>query len=207
MIEVVHNEERQSTGILLHGLGSHAGDLQPIAQAIASVHHWLLPQGFFSLGDSVYAWFLFPEEHPSSVWDFSSISFIDPPDLTETAKKLARCFQHIKKPCIVAGFSQGSMLAVELTHYMSIDVLILFSSALIAEQRWKHSLQLHGVSVFQSHGYHDDVLSIEQGKSLEKVLQLAGAQVTFCAFDGGHSISDKVISELIAWLQKLALDR
>jgi phospholipase/carboxylesterase len=93
---------------------------------------------------------------------------------------------------ILAGFSQGAMLATDLYLYASEPPkgLMIFSGALINKEEWaKMSANRAGQTVFLCHGNQDPVLAITTGRALEQLLREAGLEVKTHYFNGAHEIS------------------
>jgi phospholipase/carboxylesterase len=100
---------------------------------------------------------------------------------------------------VIAGFSQGSMLACDLTLRLeeAPAALALFSSALVARPQWERfASRRKGLRVLQTHGTSDMVLPAVVGQRLRDLLTQAGLQVDFQAFPGGHTIPPSAIAAL-----------
>lgn len=100
---------------------------------------------------------------------------------------------------LLGGFSQGSMLALDLALHLTRKpaALALLSSTLIARSLWVPKMSsLAGLPIMQSHGHEDPLLSFEAAESLRDLLVAASADVTFVPFRGGHEIPSNVLSEL-----------
>ena len=98
---------------------------------------------------------------------------------------------HQGLPLILAGFSQGGMLACDsiLLGSLRASGLVLMSSSRIAIKEWRpHLPAVKGLPVLVAHGLHDRELSIHAGENLRDMLLEGGAEVTWLSFDGGHDI-------------------
>jgi phospholipase/carboxylesterase len=108
---------------------------------------------------------------------------------------------------VLGGFSQGSMLALDVAlrdPRRMLAGLVLLSTTFLAENEWTPLLVgLRGRSVFQSHGTTDQVLPYSIAERLTGALTEAGVDVAFEAFAGGHTIPFEVLSRLGAWLRAL----
>lgn len=92
---------------------------------------------------------------------------------------------------ILGGFSQGAMSTCDLA--LSLDEapggLVQFSGTLLCEDRWARLAKKRaGLSVVQSHGRHDPLLSFEEAEALRDLFTEAGLSVAFVPFDGQHEI-------------------
>jgi phospholipase/carboxylesterase len=93
---------------------------------------------------------------------------------------------------ILAGFSQGAMLATDL--YLSAASspagLLIFSGALINKMEWSElACKRSGQKIFLCHGHQDQVLPAATGKAMQQLLTKAGLEVKAHYFNGGHEIS------------------
>ena len=103
----------------------------------------------------------------------------------------------------LAGFSQGAMLAqdVALEWDATVAGVVMLSGGPIDEERWRRRLTSRApVRVFVSHGRSDRVLAFAAAQRWRQRLEVAGSDVTFAPFDGGHQIPRPVVTHLIRWL-------
>ncbi len=97
---------------------------------------------------------------------------------------------------IIGGFSQGSMLATDLTLHASPKPagLVVWSGTLLNEDVWRPLFaSLDGLPIFQSHGTTDQILPFEAAKWLEEMFKDAGASTEFLEFAGGHTIPPEAL--------------
>jgi phospholipase/carboxylesterase len=95
-------------------------------------------------------------------------------------------------PLIVAGFSQGAMLALDCvaqTPPLAVDALALWSASRLAFSEWAPALhRLRGVPVHLLHGRADAHLALAAAQALRDALVAEQARVRWSTFDGGHEI-------------------
>jgi len=95
-------------------------------------------------------------------------------------------------PLVVAGFSQGAMLALDCVFQsppLAVDALALWSASRLAFSEWQPALhRLRGVRVELLHGRADPNLDVAAGRALHDALAAEGAHVHWATFDGGHEI-------------------
>ena len=95
-------------------------------------------------------------------------------------------------PLVVAGFSQGAMLALDCVLQeppLAVDALALWSASRMAFEQWTPSLQrLRGVRVDLLHGRADANIAPAAAQALRDALVEGGADVRWTPFDGGHEI-------------------
>ncbi len=102
---------------------------------------------------------------------------------------------------VIGGFSQGSMLATDVTLHLDEATagLCIFSGAPIDINTWKLLVtKRKGLPVFQAHGTQDPVLAYGLGLSLGKLLQDGGMHVSAVSFRGGHTIPSAALGGLAA---------
>jgi len=107
---------------------------------------------------------------------------------------------------VLGGFSQGAMLATDLTLHTNLPLagLVLLSSTLIAKQEWLTRLpNRQGLPVFQSHGIDDPILAFSMAQQLQEHIQTAGLPVSWVEFPGGHEIPIPVLEGLGTFLQSV----
>jgi phospholipase/carboxylesterase len=107
---------------------------------------------------------------------------------------------------VLGGFSQGSMLACDVTLVGERDFagLVVLSGTLLAAERWLPAMPARTqVPVFQSHGHADAMLGYGFAERLRDALVQAGSDVTFVPFRGGHEIPMPVIKGLETFLRRV----
>jgi phospholipase/carboxylesterase len=108
---------------------------------------------------------------------------------------------------VLGGFSQGSMLATDVTLRSSRPLagLVVLSGTLVAAREWLPRMrERNDLPVFQSHGTEDPLLPFAIAEQLRRALESAGLRVTFRSFEGGHGIPPSVLRDLGVWLSDLA---
>lgn len=96
----------------------------------------------------------------------------------------------------LGGFSQGAMLATDVTLRTELPVaaLILMSGTLLAENEWTPLMaRRKGLRVLQSHGREDPILPFAIAEHLRDCMTTAGLDVRFVPFRGGHEIPPDVL--------------
>jgi phospholipase/carboxylesterase len=137
-----------------------------------------------------------------------------PAGMKEASEKLQKAVQEIQQTwnltpqqTILGGFSQGSMIATDAAHSLATPPggLIIYSGALICEPDWIAAApRLASTKIIQSHGRHDPILHISQGRALNHMLTKAGCTVKYLEFAGQHEIHPAAIratAELLSSLQ------
>lgn len=104
--------------------------------------------------------------------------------------------RHPGTPLLLAGFSQGGMVAMDtvLLEDVRVDALALFAASRIAFDTWAPRLQrLAGLPVLVAHGRDDEVIAFAAGQALCEAARQGRAQARWAAWEGGHEMS------MLAW--------
>lgn len=185
--------------VFLHGYAMRPTDLSPFAHSLGLAGtRFYFPQGPLRLADGAHAWWPIDEEARAASLrqgprDLASAA----PEGRATARALlceliaaVRAHGAFKR-LLLAGFSQGGMLACDalLMAGLEVDALALLSSSRLALRDWEaHKQRLSGLPAFVSHGRADGDLAFEAGERLAGFLRSGGANVQWVPFDGGHEI-------------------
>jgi phospholipase/carboxylesterase len=208
----VDGESSDRFGMLLHGFGADARDLQALTAELDPGRKltWLLPDAPVSFQDYGFpggnAWFPGSVEELSQALFggyFSNLSALDPPGLQTGAILVRNTFRAVAPEgelVVLAGFSQGAMIATEalLSGVLQPQASLLFSGALIAEARWRSAHPPVRPRVFQSHGRNDPILSYRSGEALRELLESKEVPVHFQPFAEGHVIPPDTVSAAAA---------
>lgn len=101
---------------------------------------------------------------------------------------------------VLGGFSQGSILATDVTFHsdQAPAALCILSGTLICETQWRElAARRRGLRVLQSHGRRDPLLSFQLAVSLKELLEEAGLEVEFLEFNGEHTIPAEALPRLV----------
>lgn len=220
----VGNPAAPRTCVILHGRQMEAADLAPFAHSLisgpkAGGDPTALPSGSAarrSGAAALDAYFVLPdaplvaEPRGRTWWPVDSearirrlsagpmeLSAMDPEGRSEARGLLAdACAALGDRPLVIAGFSQGGMLAMDAVLHGVVKpaALALLSSTRIAIADWQpRASQLAGLPVLVAHGHADAELSFVAGELLRDFAIAGGAQVTWLPFEGGHELP------LIVW--------
>lgn len=206
------------TFVIFHGYGANAKDLAGLAPYLdpQNRHSWIFPEGPLSLDLSPFmvsrAWFeLNMLDFEKAIQDGSFESYIRARQqglkgIREPADAFLKALETPFENIVLGGFSQGSMMALDLALRQSITVagLILFSSSLVDPSGWAEGCASHPkLKFFQSHGREDPVLPFDLGKKLFEMLVQNGLEGEFVPFEGGHEIPPVVINKAKAFIDFL----
>jgi phospholipase/carboxylesterase len=110
---------------------------------------------------------------------------------------------------VLGGFSQGSMLATDVTLQLDENPggLVIWSGTLLNEDVWRDRASHHkALRVLQSHGTNDQMLPFSAAGTLRDLLKHAGADVEFLPFAGGHEIPHMVLDRFGTFVREIMGD-
>lgn len=202
--------ESSPTVVCMHGYGANAQDLLPIGMEVDLDRpvRWLFPGAPLTMphfGPDSRAWFPIDEEKFAQMQTTGVRvdSSRQRPDGFDAAIRAAEeMISALDKPMsrlILGGFSQGSMMAVELASRAKEKPMGLFilSGTLVDEAGLRERLpKLKGLRYFQSHGSADPILDFQMALRLNETLEQAGLQGEFIRFEGPHAVPPEVIEGL-----------
>ncbi len=204
----------QAVVILCHGFGASGSDLIPCAAEIIEFDErlgevaYVFPAAPLQLdpGYDARAWWMIDVEHLQELMmrgetrDMKDASPLELPQCRSSIEDLIDwCQKQYNLPAshvIVGGFSQGAMLATDVAihHPQRLGGLIIWSGALIAQSQWQPAAaKQQKLSIVQSHGNIDPILSIEGARDLHQMLTQAGHEANFHEFYGPHTVGQEGI--------------
>jgi phospholipase/carboxylesterase len=203
--------------VLLHGYGAPGDDLVSLARQLAvdpsvrfafpAAPHALelgLPNG----ASGRYWWPIDMLELQRAIIsnDLATLTGRVPAGLTEARAAIVELLDALEREhgarreaLVLGGFSQGAMLATDVTLRSERPpaALAILSGSLIAKAEWLPLMKGRaGLPVLQSHGRADPVLSYEIAETLRRELTAAGLLLDFVAFNGGHGIPNGALEGL-----------
>lgn len=213
----LHCHERGSqspelVAIFCHGFGAPGSDLVPLAEELLALEpaleagvRFVFPEAPLSLDDEgLYggrAWWpidMLKLQRAVQFGDFRNLRNDQPPLLSSARGKLLKVIAELQSETglplsqfVLGGFSQGSMLATDVTLRLPEfpAALIVWSGTLLNETEWReHAASRAGLKVLQSHGRQDMILPFQAAEWLRDLLSAAGLEVDFLPFPGGHTI-------------------
>ncbi len=207
------------TVVLFHGFGAPGDDLVGLAPYLRTPARYVFPAAPIELGGlygDARAWWRLDlmrleedlrrgvprdrrDEIPDGLLDarHQVITFLD-----ALQERHGIADDHL----ILGGFSQGAMLALDVSlHRAAPAGLVLMSGTLLAESTWVPRMRaLAGVPVMLSHGREDPLLPFDTAEVLREHLASAGAVVDWQPFRGAHSIPPPVLAAADRLIGKLA---
>jgi len=197
--------------VFLHGFDMRPADLTPFAHSLAIPGvAYAFPQAPLAVSATGYAWWA-GSGGPGSV--SATVAARDLWDEFPAGREAARMRlcefldalrSRYGEPVVLAGFSQGGMLACDSVLMNGTEVcgLMALSASGIAGSEWvERQEHLAGIAAFVSHGRQDPDLSFAAGQRLAAFLTSSGASVDWLPFDGGHGIPFQVWKGVRRFLQ------
>lgn len=193
--------------VLLHGYGSHMGDLVGLSEFIGADRYiFAFPNAPFSLGDiygySSFAWAEI-EENMGSTANIGEM-------LKESEQRLEYFFEDLKSlysiesgNMVLGGFSQGAIM----TYGFGLPRPDEFSGLVALSGRIQNQDQLNtqlpkdrSQDLFIAHGSTDMVIPVGQGREASRFLEECGYLPKYHEYQMGHEINEAVISDLSNWI-------
>ncbi len=203
--------EKGPTIVFFHGYGASGSDLAPLSveTPLDGPAHWVFPDAPLRTDFGGLAWFpidtaaIEKAQQTGIAADFSNS---EPPEIQVARKTAEEFLEKLNVPwknLILGGFSQGSMLAVDLAlnHEIAPAGLAILSGNLICEKFWSQKAsERKGLPFFQSHGIADPILGFSGAKRLYELLEKAGLKGEFFKFEGGHAIPLEALEAFGRWI-------
>ncbi len=195
--------------ILLHGYGASKSDLEPLAQQLAlqlPEWHFVLPDGPKRAGFGGHSWYR--QTYAESYKALAQKVRLKRAEAREVVNDILSDLlaDGISAERIyVGGFSQGATVALDVL--VAKDGVstglggLVFLSGSFYDVKQDQLETLMPIRAFVSHGIDDAIISVDGSRQLMQALKLAGHEVEFVEFSGGHQIPARVITELIEFLE------
>ena len=185
--------------LLLHGLDMTPAQLAPMVRSLKLPALVALPAGPVARAGGHRAWWPVDDARRAARLAAGPADLHDThPPGREPARDAVRATARALRerasglPLIVAGFSQGAMLALDCVFQeppLAVEALALWSASRLAISEWAPAMhRLRGVRVDLLHGRADANLGIAAAQSLRDALAAEDADVRWSLFDGGHEI-------------------
>jgi phospholipase/carboxylesterase len=180
--------------VLLHGLGSHEGDLFQLSPYLPLDHVIASPRGPIPSG---------------SGWSWFDVAAPRPAPLNEAADEFAEWLATVRDDAssvAVLGFSQGGVLGLQALrrHPELIDSLVLLSA--IADETvdpGDPELEVLRPPVFWGRGTADDVVPAEQVLTTREWLEEHSTLTERIYEEVGHWITDAELGDVHSFLRSL----
>lgn len=213
--------------VLCHGFGAPGTDLVSLAAEFMHVEPrldgrvlFVFPEAPLSLADQGMpdgrAWWhldIMRLQSAMMTGDFRDLRADHPDGLPEARDMLLELLVEVEQTwhvpigkTVLGGFSQGSMLATDVTLRLPTPpaALCILSGTLLSEDSWRQFAANHaGIPVFQSHGRQDMILPFVAAEWLRDMLLESGFTVDFLPFNGQHGIPPEALTRVSKLLLEL----
>jgi phospholipase/carboxylesterase len=189
--------------VLLHGYAMEPSDLASLADAMTLPASLYLPRGIHPAVPQGHAWWPVDASRRAAQMAEGARDLFNehPPGREHLRLRFGEFIselrlRHGNKPLILAGFSQGGMLACDLLLRGAVrpQGLVLMSTSCIAIDEWQPRFdQARELPVLVTHGEADADISFTAGQRVRDHFIAAGASVTWFPFSGGHG------APLVVW--------
>ena len=194
--------------VVLHGREMCGADLAPFVAPLAREAYWLFPDAPLAAGRARTWWPIDSEQRIRALHAGPmELSAMDPPGRADARACLHGIVTALRQPFVLAGFSQGGMLAMDYVLHggKRPSALALLSTTRIAIDDWTACAAtgvLTGLPILVAHGTSDAELAFAAGEQLRDFATAHGAIVHWLPFDGGHQLP------FVVWraLKKLTRD-
>lgn len=213
-IEFPSSDPKALTCVVMHGYGADMRDLAPLASEIPAERpiRWIFPDAPETLDWGGRAWFpidVAAFEEAQRTGKPRDLSLKEPDGMADARAEMLAALKELgaaPESLVLAGFSQGAMMAVDLASRMEkgpAGVTILSGTLVDAKNLAARAAKKKGLRFFQSHGSVDPILGFPQALALEKTLTAAGWSGRLQRFEGAHGIPPEVVEPLGKWLDAL----
>lgn len=191
--------------ILLHGFGSHMGDLAGLASAISPTGYlYACPNAPLAMdvgaGQVGYAWAnLYGDSYEREAQDAEKM-------LIDFVQEVTQQYDISHDRVMLGGFSQGGMLTyrVGLPRPEMFAGLFALSSRVMDPDGLRDSLpDRRDQPIFVSHGTQDTMISVNEGRESRRLLDEWGYGAEYHEYEMAHEIRQEVIDDLVNWLGKV----
>lgn len=190
--------------LLLHGVGSHEGDLMGLAAALDPRFYVVSARAPITLAPGAYAWFhvefaptgpvINPQEAEAS--RITLLRFID---------EVVQHYGVDPTQIYLLGFSQGAIisLSLALTEPKRLAGVVAMSGRVLPEvlPRMAPPEAMAGLPILVVHGTADPVLGIEYGRAARDRLSVLPVALTYREYPMGHQVTEESLAGVVAWLQ------
>jgi len=193
--------------VLLHGRGSHMGDLMSLRPALPPGTMVVAPQAPFpgaawGYGDG-WAWYRFLGGTTPDPATFEAGQAELEAFLTDLPSRLP-----VRPgPIVLGGFSQGATtsLAYALRHPGALAGLLVFSGFLADHPSVRATPEtVAKLPIFWGHGTHDPMIPFAHAEAGWAALHAAGAILTSRDYPSGHTIEPDELGDAVGWLGGVA---
>ncbi|MCC6957508.1 MAG: hypothetical protein IT316_11995 [Anaerolineales bacterium] len=173
--------------LMLHGWTGDENSMWIFASRLPQNALLVAPRGLYPSPSGGYSWYPRDVKRWPNFEDFleagqAIVSLLNSPALVAAGRL----------PVSAVGFSQGAALAYSIAFSQAVEFQVLSGlSGFVPEgvEAGNGNKPLNGLPVFVAHGTKDKIVPVERARSGNRIMEQAGAQVTYCEDDVGHKLS------------------
>jgi len=204
--DLAEHERGGTAVVLLHGFGAAGDDLVSLARSLVQPRtRYVVPAAPVELPNGGRAWWPLKQR---SAYNTEQELVVPAQALEAPRAAVLGALRTVREryapeSLLLAGFSQGAMLALDVALQPSskVDRVAVLSGALTTETSPVLANPHHSrPRALVSHGRQDRVLRFAGAEHAVQSLKSASLAVHFLPFDGGHEISPEVVQALRGFL-------
>jgi phospholipase/carboxylesterase len=192
VMRIRHPVEKPSDRVLLllHGWTGDENSMWLFTKEIPKDYWVIAPQAPYSAGEKGYSWRKIDQ---SQTWGLPNINEFQ--DTLGTLMDMLNGWASLNsinmKTIDLMGFSQGAALVCAILLLGRENVSRAACLAGFMPEGGRSIARpgiLKGKKIFVSHGIGDEIIPLNRGQEMVKILKYAGADVDLCAEDVGHKV-------------------
>ncbi|MGU3497024.1 alpha/beta hydrolase [Xanthobacteraceae bacterium A53D] len=200
--------ERPPLLVLLHGYAADEDDLIGIADRVPGRFLVVSMRAPLTTPDGGYRWYVSRKAPDGSFTGSDAQLVASRQAVIATIQAVIKAHGAHPVDVIVAGFSQGGVMAYELVMMepQRFTAGAAFGGALLGtqEKRITPSKRLTQTPFFIGHGMKDRIVPFDEAEKAKAVLEGHRVMLTFHSYpDLGHGISNQELADFSAWLKTL----
>lgn len=191
--------------LMLHGYGSHEGDLFSFADSLPEECCVIALRAPLRLDFGGYAWYEINWQADGNKWTNLEQAEASIALLNTTIDALKVQLQFEKWDLHLFGFSQGAILSYALAFRFpdKIKYVEALSGYMVKELIPEQvPTAVQKLDFFISHGNMDPVIPIQWGKTAADILESAKISHTFREYPMAHGVTPQCFNDLLAWMKE-----
>lgn len=189
--------------LLLHGVGSNEADLFGLVPYLDGRFLIVSARAPVEMGPGSFGWFnieLTPRGMAADVDQAKRSLRLLPGFIDEVVEAYGADGECV----FLMGFSQGAMmsLALALTYPEKVSGAVIMSGRFPSQvlEDEPDGRALAGKPFLVTHGTYDEMLPVEQGRTIRKSLEALSVGLTYREYPMSHEVSMESLKEVSAWL-------
>ena len=203
-------EQPPSLLLLLHGVGSHEGDLMSLAPHLDERFFIVSARAPFTLAPGSYAWYHVAFTPAGPVIDPAEAEAAQDAVIRFAAEAL-EAYGLDPNGIYLLGFSQGAILSLSLalTRPDLLAGVVAISGRTLPQSVPTSDPPpgTEGLPVFIAHGTQDAVLPIQYARQTHDIFSRLPVSLTYREYPTGHRISAALLAEASEWLTQVSAPR